>query len=228
MKPGESERRAAFGPTKGGKTWLLRQWARPYQRQIVLDATGEWAEGEEPGREVAYAESMQEFGAELARLARQGGRWRVVISTEAVDLAALVQLLAPVHRRGRSSFTRQVGGLALIFDEAYEVCSHDKARIVRPLWLRGRHNWLSILAASQRAADVGRMVTSQSELVAITQTSEPIDLAYWRSTLPAEYYPHLLELKRWTALLYERSERSAKIITTEGKVLGVLRPGLRE
>lgn len=230
-KPPPSERDACFGPTESGKSHLLRVWARKHPRQLVLDATGEWSEMAEPGRRVEYAEDMGQLREKLRECAKAPGKWRVVISTEVLtqgkgeNLEQLVQLLAPVYKPGRVSFTRSVGGLALIFDEAYEVCSHGRSHIVRPLWLRGRHNGLTILAASQRAADVGRMVTSQSGRVAITSTSEPIDLAYWKSTLPEEYYPHLLQLKERQAICYYRAERRASVITTNGVLVAALHTG---
>lgn len=214
----DSRRYYVAGPTGSGKSHLLRVWAGMYPRQLVLDTTGEWSspEGFFNG-EIQWAGTAGEVSKALKAVA-DFSRWRVVVPTERLEAEQLIQLLVPIHRPGRSSFPRAVGGMALIVDEAAEL-SPNNPRAVRPVWLRGRHHGLSVLAASQRAADVGRMVTSQSEWVAVTQTTEPLDLAYWRGFLSAPGFEALLRLGAREAVRRDRVTQREHVITTDGRIL---------
>jgi len=235
-KPPPSQRDFIAGPTGSGKTHLLMVWARRYPRQLVLDVTGEWSNPRHFEGEVHWAADRVQLEKALDKVASLP-RWRVVVPTERLDPEELTRLLVPIHRPGRSSFPRAVGGMALVIDEAAELASHADARKVRALWLRGRHHGLSILAATQRAADVGRMVTSQSERVAVLQTGEPLDLGYWRQALRPEWYEAVLALGYREALVVDRVKRTGGVYSTDGRLLrpvpmrspvGVAEPGTAE
>lgn len=217
-KPPASQRTFVAGPTGSGKSALLMHWARAYPRQLVLDVTGEWASPSLFAGTVIYASNRPELLAALQQVAELE-RWRVVVATERITPEELTNLLVPVHREGRTSYTRAVGGLCLVIDEAAEMASHGQSHKIRPLWLRGRHHGLSILAGSQRAADVGRMVTSQSERVAVLRTDEPLDLAYWRSAIRPEYYQALLGLGQFQAVVVNRVRKVAGVYTTHGEMV---------
>lgn len=219
--PPPSRRDYVAGPTGSGKTHLLRVWARPFPRQLVLDTTGEWANLQGFAGEVAWAGDRVKLHAALQRFAALP-RWRVVVPTSALEPEELVAMLVPMFQPNRASFTKAVGGLALVIDEAAEIAMNVTASKVRPLWLRGRHHGLSVLAASQRAADVGRMVTSQSERVAITRMMEPIDLAYWRQFLREEWFEALLALEERQAVCVNRVTQRAEVISTAGERIRVL------
>ena len=217
-KPPASSREFATGSTGSGKSHLLRRWAKVYPRQLVLDVTGEWSSPRDFAGEIRWASNREELRQALQEVVRLP-RWRVVVPPSRVDMEELTNLLVPEYRPGRTSFPRAVGGMALIIDEAAEVAGHGDAAKVKPLWLRGRHHGLSILAASQRAADVGRMVTSQSQRLAVLQTEEPIDLAYWRQSLRPEWYAAVLTLRQYEAVIVDRVKRRAAVYTTEGEIV---------
>lgn len=212
--PPASQRVAIFGATGSGKTHLLRRlWLARTPRQLILDATGEFIR--EPG--VIGVSS----DADLRRaLYRQASRrdWRIAIPDDAVDLEALSGLLLPPFGSGRRSLSEAVNGLALVLDEAYQSCPHHAPPYIVNLFRRGRHAGLSIYAASQRPADVGRFVTAQAQWLAVCQTHEPNDLTFFRRTLPPAVSARIEGLEEHEALLFDVRRRLAYRLDAAGQV----------
>lgn len=215
-----SERNYAAGPTGSGKSELLLTWAKDHPRIIEIDTTGESAARRpmDGNRPVEWARDKRELRTLMVELAAEPS-WRVVIPSGKVEPTDLVNLLAPEYVPGEQSFPQLLGGVCLMIHEGAEVASQAKRYQMSPLWQRGRHHGLSILCASQRAADVGRMVSSQSNRVAIFSTMEPIDLTYWRGFLIERWYEQLQQLPRFHAIEVNRDEQTARIISSRGAVV---------
>lgn len=203
MTPPPSLRAFVCGVTGSGKSTLLRDlFIARYPRTIILAHTAEWGEPD--------ALSLPELRRTLRKVAGRG-YWRVVAALEPEDAPELAELLAP-RVVGRPSFAQAVGGVALAVDEVDVIAGRSCAPEVAALWRRGRHAGLSIFAATQRPADVNRVVTSQSQWLGLCRTHEPRDLAYLGSIIPADALRALEQLPEYGALLWETATRAGAVL----------------
>lgn len=197
MKP-PSLRTYSCGRTMSGKTTLLRNlWADRQARVLVLDQTGEFIE---PGALVV--DTMPQLVAALRQVAGRD-RWRICAMIPETDYPALARLLLPGVQSRVRSYCEAVGGLALIVDECDLVAGRGADHAVTSLWRRGRHVGLSLIAATQRPADVHRVVTSQSQWISISQLHEGRDRDYIRALLPSSARDAFDGLQQYWALLLD-------------------------
>lgn len=96
-----------------------------------------------------------------------------------------------------------VGNCIIVVDEIDQVASpvsipNELAKNLR----YGRHRKLFVIAASRRAADVPRLITSQAdELISFNQT-EPRDIAYIEAFAGKDFAYRTMTLPRYRALIY--------------------------
>lgn len=100
-----------------------------------------------------------------------------------------------------------VGDCVMVVDEVDQISS---ATVVPPELAKnlryGRHRKISVIAASRRAADVPRLITSQAdELISFNQT-EPRDLKYIEEYAGQDFARRTLTLPRYKALIYRSFE----------------------
>lgn len=173
-----------FGMRGSGKSVLTARMASHFPRRLVLDFIGEYQD-RIPG--ARYAWDLPETVDALRSAARAGAKWTVVTSMDERHVPELVTALMPTGRLSHSGFSRAVGGMALECGEV-DLIAPNNAGIsdeVKSLWKRGRHHWLSLLTATQRAAETHRIVTSMSDVVCSFRQHEPRDIAYLSSVLAA-------------------------------------------
>jgi hypothetical protein len=176
-----------IGRTGSGKTHLIKERLAPrHRRRITLDLTGEMRS--------LYPNAYHAIG--LARVLRAlrawAGKevtcWHLCAVLREDEVIRLVQLLCPVYDGRSESLAALLGGVCLEIHEvkhflpvhrggrAYEVFSN--------VLTQGRHNGLSIIAASQRAALCDRLLTSMSTAVIAFRQHEPRDVAWIREVSP--------------------------------------------
>jgi hypothetical protein len=209
-----SQRIFVTGGTGSGKSKLLRDlWLPRVPRALILDHTGEW----EQLKGAQIAESFPALLRELRRAAARP-RWRVVAHLTQDDRERLADLLVPaVVKRG--SYALEVGGMALVDDEVSQTADGSSPPKVRGLWERGRHAGLTILAATQRPAQVARIVTSQSQWLGVCRLHEPNDVKYLRDALSPEAIAALEQLPEYGAILWDNRVRTGYVIDKHRRVV---------
>lgn len=163
------------GKRGSGKSHELNRLAQKFPRRLVLDFLGEH-EGAIPGAVEAWT-----FGDTLSALQRvqKLPRWTVVSSMDERYVPQLLEVLAPSFRGGAPGYSKSVGGMVLELGECDTVWPNGgSSPEARGVVKRGRHHWLSILAATQRPAETDRIITSQADIICSFRQHEPRDLAY--------------------------------------------------
>lgn len=203
-----SVRVLACGMTESGKDYLLRRlFLDRYPRALVLDPLNEWPA--ERGRARVYrVRQVGELRGALARAAREGPRWRIFASLGPAAAPEVAQCLVPEVIRAGGAYPLHVRGMALYCGELDLFAPTSAPDAVAGLWRRGRHVGLSIFGASQRPHGIGRIITSMCGWLLVTKTTEPRDLAYLRSFVPAGAYREIEALPwRWAVLVDTRGAR---------------------
>ena len=194
---------SAFGMRGSGKSHLLGELAAHFPRRLVLDFLGEH-EGRIAG--ARYAWDLGETVDALRQAHRQGKRWTVVSGMDERDVPALISALMPSGRLSRAGFSRAVGGMVLECGEV-DLIAPNHSGIpdeVKSLWKRGRHHWLSLLTATQRAAETHRIITSMSDAIVSFRQHEPRDIDYLASVMAAPGVDVAAELVRLPRFHYLR------------------------
>lgn len=204
--PVASLRAVAVGATGTGKSTLLRElFVARAPRVVALDVTGEWERGGAPhvARSLdGLLNALEHFASKRAR------RWLIAAQLGAGEVEELAPLLVPESGSAKG-LAAIFGGLALAVDEVDTFAPQSAPPEIRNLWQRGRHAGLSIFAATQRPSACHRIVTSQSQFVAVCQLHEPRDVAYARSILPPDAYAAALALPRFHAVMLDTVHRRA-------------------
>lgn len=165
------------GSGKSRRAWEL--YLAKFPRRLLVDMTGEW---ESQADHVAL--SVADAVAGIRALAYRG-RWTVTVALDPGELAQLVDWLLPVPNLRRSPVLA-MRGAALLVDEVDLLAAPGTAsEPVRTLFRRSRHVGLSVIATTQRPANVSREVSAQSTHALALDLGEPRDVDY------------MTELMRW-------------------------------
>ena len=162
------------GASGSGKSYTAReQYLRHFPRRIYVDFIGEYDQDVE-----VTVYSVQELDT-YVRDHWNRGRWSVAIVPDD-DLDGLVEWAVPLPQLEERSVTRAAGGVAMLFDEVDTYAGPGASRRlpIRTLWRRARHAALTIVATTQRPANVSKEVTSQSNHVLCLQLTEWDDIDY--------------------------------------------------
>lgn len=165
-----SERIFVTGISGSGKTTTIADiYLARTQRYIVLDQTGEWQ-----GQTDAYCLTLDDVYQTVRQLSRRG-RFRIAYSPADNRFNDLVRWLVPMPDLTRSP-VRMLGGLTLVVDEADVVGRFNPSLL--DLARRSRHTGLTIIAATQRPANVSRELTAQCRQIIAHRLTEPRDRDY--------------------------------------------------
>jgi hypothetical protein len=165
----------ANGIKEGGKSTLVRKWAKLFPRRIVLDFVAEEAV------EVPGAIECLTLGETLDAMAdvvhEQRREFTIVSSIRPTEVAKLCNVLAPLDNP-RGGYSLGVDGILLDCSECELVWPNDgrMSEEAANLIHRGRHYRVSVAAATRRTRDVSRLLTSQSDVVACFRQQEARDL----------------------------------------------------
>lgn len=165
----------ACGIKEGGKSTLIRKWARSFPRRIVLDFVAEEAD-EVPGAIecLTLAETLDAMADVVHEKRRE---FTIVSSIRTEEIATLCGIIAPPDNP-RGGYSLGVDGLLLDCSECEKVWPNDgrMSEEAANLIHRGRHYRVSVAAATRRTRDVNRLVTSQADVKAYFRQQEAIDL----------------------------------------------------
>lgn len=171
-----------------GKTTTIRQKVSSKPRLLIFDTLAEYSSSGRVFRDILpFIDYVEK---------NQYGQFRAVY--QPIDNSDLEQPF--------SDFLRVawiVGDCTIVVDEVDQVSSAISVPDSLARNLRyGRHRKISIIAASRRAADVPRLITSQAdELVSFNQT-EPRDISYIEAFAGREFASRTATLPRYQALVY--------------------------
>lgn len=208
------------GRKGAGKTTLLwHRFACAFPRKITLDVS---AEARELDPDVIEVVGPAELRRALRWVTQRGARaWHIGLTLEQSDQREVFALLAPRLAPGQVSVTRALGGVALVCGEIDDVAPNAGADPdVKAAWKRGRHHALSLLTATQRPAEMARVVSSQADvLFAIGCMDEPSEYGFWRRTISPAIADRIAALREHEAVIYHRDRRTVEHIDGAGKVL---------
>lgn len=150
------------GPVSSGKTWLLGKWNMAMERSLRFDSTADCL-----GPEYAHTwdnpalliDTIQ-ANPYYYRIAYHPGKNRLA----GFDWCQKTIWLAPLPRW-------------FILDEVHEYCSTQSMLDGMEDSIRySRHVLLGVLCASQRFADVARLLTQNCRMIVLFHTTEGVDL----------------------------------------------------
>lgn len=149
------------GRKGSGKSHLLAQYARRFPRRLVLDFTGEH-QRDVPAALVAW--SLADCLRILRHVAKHP-RWTMVAELHPSDVPQLLAAIVPMAQR--AGYSQAVGGMAIECGELNEIAPNHAGmtREVAAMFSRGRHHWLSVLAAARTSTEINKLCTSQADVV---------------------------------------------------------------
>lgn len=201
-----------MGPTGCGKSRLLSSYARPFPRRIIIDFVGEYVD--DPDHDDALVgTTLDQCLAHMKNAAISGGKWKLICCISPDDVPALLDVLAPPGDLA-GGYARNVGGVALECGEV-DVIAPNNASIsdeMRNVIQRGRHYRVSILGASQRPAQVSRLLTAQADVLSLFRQYEPRDIAYLREATNDEVANRLPNLPKFWHVQYLVKHGSARVV----------------
>jgi hypothetical protein len=151
------------GPVASGKTFTIRQWLRTDNRHVIFDSTGEY---HDETNEQVWANPQ-----ELYRRMKENPFYYRLVYVPGRDRAE------DFHHCLNVVWWRTEQARLLVCDEIADLCpvtgiSEDMEMLLR----FARKVKLGFLAASQRIADVSKLLTSGCRMVVLYQTNEIRDL----------------------------------------------------
>lgn len=167
----------ACGMKGSGKShWLLNEFVAHAPRIIHIDPNGEFVDDPDVLMVAGWLPLLDALEA-----CATFKEWRIAVSLRVTpkvnEYAQLFALLAPEESFGEGSLSRALGGVAVECGEVQILAPNGRtAPEIVGGWQRGRHHRLNLYMGTQRVSACDRIVTSQSDVVAIFAQSEAIDL----------------------------------------------------
>lgn len=216
-----SERVLVSGQTESGKTFFLVKRVLPrHKRVLILDRTGEWYVREP---QAPSCTDLRQCFALLDEYSTRD-RWRIIASLDNDDARILATRLVGVPDI-RAGYAYNVGGMALVLSEVDLLVPVANAPPeLRNLWRRGSHAGLSILADTQRPANVSKEATSQCKQLVFFVLYEPNDLDYVRKQLGV-VYPHSrqwLDGPDYRCVVWDQHTRELALVNPNGTTARVI------
>lgn len=207
----------------GKSHWLYESFIRHAPRVIHIDPNGEYLED----RDVLLVSGWDALLDALEACATFD-EWRIAVALEDDDYARLFALLAPRENFGKGSLSRALGGVSLECGEVHVIAPNGRTvPAIKGGWQQGRHHRLNIYAGTQRFAECDRIVTSQSDIVAIFMQSEAIDLERIRKQYGAyaaadvaQLAPHWCVTARQGDPCYRVLDPSRRVVKTVRRLDG--------
>ena len=223
------------GPPESGKSqFLASEFSSRTPRVISIDITGETAE-RNPDAIRTYG--LDDLRGALKKCA-SWRRWHVAAQLEESELGPCFVMLAPAPKSDDDvSFCRAVGGVAVECGEAAFLAPNGRIEpAVKAAFNTGRHHLLSLYMATQRPADVSRVVTASSPIKVAFGHREDRDLDFWRKEISAPIADVISELPPYHSIYYvqalsrvyvrDGSYRVRRILDARGAEVSSTRPKL--
>lgn len=149
------------GPVASGKSWLLEEWFNMMERTIFIDSTA-----------ALFDDSYEHIFANPSQVC-----WRLQKNPYYYRIAYHPADIFGAFHWCATAIWQFSQSRWLIIDEVHEVCGVSGVEPMMKKILRyARHNFLGMVGASQRLADVSRLLTSGARMVVLFYTEEARDL----------------------------------------------------
>jgi hypothetical protein len=186
----------------------------------VLDRTGEWFVRE------PQAPTATDLDTCFDRLDENADKkqWLLIVSLDNDDAEILAQRLVGVPDI-RQGYSYNVGGMALVTPEVdLLVPTSNAPKELRSLWRRGSHAGLSILADTQRPANVSKETTSQCRRLVFFPIYEPNDITYMRLQLGRLYVPAIQWIQggQYRCVVWDQHDRVLSLLDKNGKAVKII------
>jgi AAA+ ATPase superfamily predicted ATPase len=170
-----------------GKTTIIKEKIENISRLVILDTLAEFDNGD-------IISDPIEFINELSRL--KDGYFQIVFRPFEIEPLKAFDIVA------KSSWI--VGDMLSVIDEIDLIASPISIPFELSRNLRyGRHRGLSMIAASRRAAEIPRLLTSQSDEIISFNQSEPRDIQYLASCCGNQFAEMTSNLQRFQYLQFD-------------------------
>lgn len=181
-----------------GKSHVLELYARQFPRRIVLDFTGEHR-ADVPPALVAW--SLADAVRILQHVAKHR-RWTVVLELHPRYVPRLLRVIMPMG--AATGYSVAVGGVAIVCGEINEIAPNHQgiADEVAAMFSRGRHHWLSVLAAARTSTEINKIVTSQADVICAFRQHQEADVRRIAELMGPRAVPALHDLGRYEYLRY--------------------------
>lgn len=152
------------GPVRSGKTFAIDEICKAENRIVRFDVTGELSQADDSWTHI-YASPAQCF-----RVMRANPYYFRIAYHPAADLKTEFEYIS-------KAMWRIDANKILVCDEFHEVCGvHDTPVWVRTMLRYMRHAHIELLCASQRIADVSKLLTSGADTIVLFKTHEFRDM----------------------------------------------------
>lgn len=218
----------AAGPSECGKTQALEDlFLCDAPRRVSIDFNGEVRAKHNPDAIEVYSVD----GLRDALTAAAGyERWHVALCVDPDAMPEIAPRLARMLNPARTSsdhrsFAREVGGVAIDCSEARNAFPNVKATWAQQMVAmceRGRHNRLSVFAATQAPQSVDRRVTDNANHLLAFRTQEEAVWAYWRATTSTAVADAISELPQYHCAWIVKDEQTVFFLDEHRETLRVV------
>jgi len=183
-----------------GKTTYIKSILQNESRLLILDTLGEFESESVVTNSIEFIDALE---------SKIGGYFQIVFRPYNVDPNKAFEVIA------KSAWI--VGDLTMVIDEIDILASPISVPFELSRNLRyGRHRGLSLIAASRRAAEIPRLLTSQSDSIVSFNQTEPRDIQYLTSCCGSLFAEMTTKLQKFEYLLFDPFEPgiAPKVLTT--------------
>jgi energy-coupling factor transporter ATP-binding protein EcfA2 len=177
-KQSDSKIITVVGLRGSGKSTLTRILAEPYAKRVIFDITEEWNDSQ-----FRYVHNFKEFAAVYREIFTEETytiivRFEFGLSDDIIHQET-DQIISLLYKAGKDTELESL----IVFEEAHNYFpNHTLSPLMRSLLTQGRHAHINIIANTQRAASISKLLISQSAEVYMGQQFESNDINYLRET----------------------------------------------
>lgn len=185
IEPGQHT--TIFGMSGCGKSTLTGKISKLFTRKIIFDRLGEWTIENDGNEHSSTVSTYSEFQSIYREFHSFDSFLILIRPRPGMDQEALLTLTNEILSLVYSVETYERQGLAIIFEEVWLYAPlHSIPPWFQETMLTGRHQRISIIANSQRPANVSKTLVSQSRHVFVGQYFEFRDKKYFEECFGRE------------------------------------------
>jgi len=214
----------ASGPTGSGKSKHLWDRYTSHAPRILTVEVVKETEGREDGSRQVFRTFGYERTRQALATAARGERWHVIASLEREEVHRVIRLLCPpLASETTIGFAKAVGGMVFHCGELAHVAplGLGKNSIVKDMYLRHRHAWLSIYGAAQHPADCDPCTRMYANRSVFLRTQDKLGLNAVEGATSREVAEIVAELPEFHSATCIKREGQVYIADAEYRVYDV-------
>ena len=184
MKPDEKIITLVMGKRGSGKSYLVKQWCRQYERLLIYDPQGEYIDG-------VIIDDISELKNFWIKVYRK--KFRIIyrpIDAEN-EFEPICKLVWECHN------------ITFIVEEVQSFCNPQSICYdFKALISKGRHRDIELIGVTQRPAEISKLLTSQAKRMCIFNVTDPNDIKYFTQTFGMEFIEKLDQLQQYNYIVW--------------------------